>query len=62
MSRKVRSQGEIRTGETSPASVYMELFMPPSLVPRPHGKVNSLGTLLFQICSAINEIHLFLHT
>ena len=30
------------------------------LVPRPHGKVGGLGTLLFQICSTVNEIHLSL--
>ena len=33
-----------------------------SLVPRPHGKASGLGTLLFQICSAVNEIHSFLRT
>ena len=33
-----------------------------SLVPRPHGKASGLGTLLFKICSAVNEIHSFLRT
>ena len=27
-----------------------------TLVHRPHGKASGLGTLLFQICSAVNEI------
>ena len=30
------------------------------MLPRPHGKASGLGTLLFQIYSAVNEIHLFL--
>ena len=30
-----------------------------SLVPRPHGKASGPGTLLFQVCSAVNEIHSF---
>ena len=33
-----------------------------SLVPRPHGEASGLGTLPFQICSAVNEIHSFLRT
>ena len=33
-----------------------------SLVPRPHRKVSGLGTLLFQSCSTVNEIHSFLRT